>query len=92
MAASERADNNEPPMQAAGARVALGDLQLRAGQPLQAEQTFRADLALMPHNGWALNGLALALRAQGKPIEAQALQPQLDQAWAQADGALRLAR
>ena len=92
VAASERADNNEPPMLAAGARVALGDLQLRAGQPLQAEQTFRADLALMPHNGWALNGLALALRAQGKPIEAQALQPQLDQAWAQADGALRLAR
>jgi Flp pilus assembly protein TadD len=90
--ASQRADANEPPMLAAGARVALGDLQLRAGQPAQAEQTFREDLALMPANGWALNGLAQALRAQGKPAEAAALQPQLDRAWAQADTTLRAAR
>ena len=92
VAASERADNDEPPMLAAGARVALGDLQLRAGQPAQAEQTFRQDLALMPASGWALNGLAQALRAQGKPADADALKPQLDRAWAQADGALRAAR
>jgi predicted Zn-dependent protease len=90
VAASARADDNEPPMLAAGARVALGDLQLRAGQAAQAEQTFREDLAQMPANGWALNGLAQALRAQGKAADAQALQPQLERAWAQADGALRL--
>ncbi len=37
--ASQRADNDEPPMLAAGARVAL------------AEQTYREDLALLPANG-----------------------------------------
>ncbi len=92
VAASQRADDSEPPMLAAGARVALGDLQLRAGQPAQAEQTFREDLALMPANGWALSGLAQALRAQGKAADAEALKPQVDRAWAQADGALRAAR
>jgi tetratricopeptide (TPR) repeat protein len=86
---SQRPDDNEPPMLAAGARLALGDLQLRAGQAAQAEQTFREDLALMPASGWALHGLSQALRAQGKAAEADALKPQLDQAWAQADGALR---
>ena len=90
--ASQRADDGEPPMLAAGARVALGDLQLRAGQPAQAEQTFRTDLALMPANGWALSGLARALRAQGKSAEAEALKAPLEQAWAQADGVLRAAR
>jgi tetratricopeptide (TPR) repeat protein len=92
VAASQRADREEPPMLAAGARVALGDLQLRAGQPAQAEQTFREDLALLPDNGWALSGLAQALRAQGKPADADALKPQIQRAWAQADGALRTAR
>ncbi len=92
VAASQRADDNEPPMLAAGARVALGDLQLRAGQPAQAEKTFREDLALMPANGWALNGLSQALRAQGKPAQADALKPQLELAWAQADGTLKAQR
>ncbi len=92
VAASVRADDNEPPMLAAGARVALGDLQLRAGLAALAEQTFRQDLALMPANGWALSGLAQALRLQGKPAEAQALQGQLDRAWAQADVALKTMR
>jgi hypothetical protein len=87
--ASQRADDNEPPMLAAGARVALGELQLRAGLAAQAEKTFRDDLALMPASGWALHGLSQALRAQGKLADAQALQPQLDQAWAQADSALK---
>jgi hypothetical protein len=90
--AAQRPDDNEPPMLAAGARVALGELQLRAGQPAQAEATFREDLKRMPANGWALNGLAQALRAQGKPADANALQPQLDRAWAQADGTLRAVR
>ena len=87
--ASQRADDGEPPMLAAGARVALGDLQLRAGQPAQAERTYRDDLAAMPASGWALNGLSQALRAQGKATEAEALQPQIDKAWSQADAALK---
>ena len=85
LGAADRADDSEPPMLAAAARVALGDLQLRAGRAALAEQTFREDLARMPANGWALNGLAQALRLQGKAAEAEALKPALAQAWAQAD-------
>ncbi len=88
VAASRRADDNEPPMLAAGARLALGELQLRAGRALEAEKTYRADLAAQPGSGWALAGLTRALQAQGRAAEAQALQPQLAQAWAAADTAL----
>ena len=77
-------------MLAAGARVALGDLQLRAGRAAQAEQTYREDLALMPASGWALSGLAQALRAQGKA--ADALKPRLDRAWPLADSGLKTLR
>jgi len=90
--AADRADDSEPPMLAAGARIALGDLQLRAGRAVLAEQTFRQDLLLMPANGWALSGLDKALRAQGKAADADALKPLLAQAWAQADAELRTTR
>ena len=88
VAAAAGPDDNEPPMLAAGARVALGELQLRAGRAAQAEASFREDLILLPENGWALQGLAQALRAQGRSADAQALQPRLERAWAQADAAL----
>jgi len=87
--ASRHADESEPPMLAAGDRLALGDLQLRAGRAAQAEQTFREDLAALPGSGWALDGLTRALQAQGKTAEAQALQPRLAQAWVLADASLR---
>jgi tetratricopeptide (TPR) repeat protein len=87
---SRRADENEPPMLAAGARLVLGEMQLRAGRHGQAEATFREDLAAQPGSGWALDGLARALRAQGKAADAQALSAQLSSAWAQADAALRV--
>ena len=88
VAASRRADDSEPPMLAAGARLALGDLQLRAGRATEAEKTFREDLAAQPGSGWALSGLARSLRAQGRATDAQALQPQIAQTWAAADAAL----
>ena len=89
VAASLAADEFEPPMLADGARAALGDLQLRAGRAAQAEATFREDLRFFPDNGWALQGLARALAAQGKAAEAQALQAPIDRAWPQADAALK---
>ena len=87
--AAKRADNNEPPMLAAGARVALGELQLRAGRPAAAEKTFREDLVAQPGSGWALSGLVRALDAQGRAADAALIQPALLQAWSQADASLR---
>ena len=87
--AAKRVDDNEPPMLAAGARVALGDMQWRAGRHADAEASFRADLRAQPGSGWALSGLAQALRSAGRRAEAETLQPQIDSAWARADGDLR---
>lgn len=86
---SRRADESEPPMLGAGARLVLGEMQLRAGRKAQAEQTYREDLAAQAGSGWALDGLARALQAQGKAADAQGLQAPLALAWAQADAALR---
>lgn len=84
-------DNTEPPMLAAGARLALGDMQLRAQHWAAAEQSFRTDLAEHPASGWALRGLGRALRAQGRRAEAEAQQALLAQAWRVADAGLRTA-
>ncbi len=92
LAASSRADESEPPMLAAGDRLALGDMQLRAGRAALAEQTFRQDLKAQPGSGWALDGLARALGTQGKTAETQAVRTQLAQVWAQADASLRRER
>lgn len=89
VAASRDADDEEPPGLAAGARLALGELQLRLGRAGDAESTFRADLEALPKSGWALNGLARALAAQGKAAEAAAIRTQGEAAWPQADAALK---
>jgi tetratricopeptide (TPR) repeat protein len=89
VAASKSADDSEPPRLANGARLALGDLQLQLGRPVDAEATFRADLAVLPDSGWALNGLARALEAQGKTAEAAAVRGRAERAWPQADAALK---
>ena len=82
-------DQAEPPTLADGTRIALGDLQLRAKHFAEAEQTFRADLAVHPHSGWALRGLTQALQGQGRDAEAAGLRPELEQAWRLSDAALR---
>ena len=89
---SRRVDESEPPMLAAGDRLALAEMQLRAGRAKLAEQTFREDLVAQPESGWALEGLSRALQAQGKTTEARALQPRIDRVWALADAPLRSAR
>ncbi len=89
LALAQRADDSEPPMLGAGARLALGDMQLRAGHAALAEASFRSDLAEQPGSGWALKGLQQALQAQGKTVEADALQTPLTQAFGAADAGLR---
>ena len=50
-----------------------------------AEAVYRADLARHPHNGWALWGLAHALRNQHRDREAAAVEREFRQAWTNAD-------
>ena len=78
-------DEAEPPLMAAGSRLALGDIELRAKRWAEAEKTFRTDLAEHPKSGWARRGLALSLRAQGRDAEANAIRDELRRDWAGAD-------
>ncbi|MFG6489529.1 hypothetical protein ACG04R_22820 [Roseateles sp. BYS78W] len=88
--AGKEVDRAEPPMLAAGSRLALGDMQLKAARWAQAEASFRTDLAEHPHSGWALRGLLQSLQAQGKSAaEVAAVKTQLAASFAVADPALR---
>jgi hypothetical protein len=85
---SKDLDENEPPVLGAPARLALGDLQLKARRFAEAEATFRDDLARHPRSGWALRGLARAVQAQGREAEAGALKRDAEREWPAADRAL----
>lgn len=90
--ASSYADQTEPPMLAGGARLLLGEMQLRGQRHAQAEQSFRIALAEQPLSGWALDGLTRTLLAQDRGGEARALKAGLDRSWLLADTALRAPR
>ncbi len=79
---------DEPPQWNMTARQALGAVLLGAGRAPEAEAVYRADLARFPENGWALRGLADALRAGRKAVEADAVEARFRRAWAAADVAL----
>jgi len=66
-------------------RHMLGAELIKTGQFAQAESVYRQDLNRNPNNGWALFGLAQALRQQGKTSEAAAVEGQFAAAWKQAD-------
>ena len=66
-------------------RQILGAVLLNAGMGQEAEVVYREDLTYHPQNGWTLYGLAQSLRAQGKMEEADIVQEQFVQAWAEAD-------
>ena len=89
--AASAADDNEPPMLGAGARLALAQMQARGGQHAVAEKTWREDLAAWPASGWALAGLAGSLQAQGKRVEAEAQRREAARAWPVEDAALTAA-
>jgi len=66
-------------------RHLLGAQLLKAGKATDAEAVYRQDLQRHPDNGWALYGLAQALKAQNKTDAAAAADKQLAQAWKDAD-------
>jgi len=75
----------EPPTWHHPVRQILGAIQLEAGKPADAEQTYRDDLRKWPENGWSLTGLVQALRAQNKTDIANATEGRLRKAWGRAD-------
>jgi tetratricopeptide (TPR) repeat protein len=89
VAAAKRADDAEPPMLAAGAALSLADMQLALGRAADAEATYRSELKARPDSGWALQGLARALAAQGKSAEAASAKERAERAWALADALLK---
>ena len=76
---------DEPPGWMLPVRHALGALMMADDRPARAELIYREDLLRNRNNGWALTGLKKALLAQGKTAEADALEPQIEEAWAKAD-------
>lgn len=76
----------------APARHHLGLALLRANHPKEAERVYREDLRRHPDNGWALYGLAQAMRAQKRRREASEIEARFAEAWAAADVALTASR
>ncbi len=76
---------DEPPGWMQPVRHALGALLLSDGRAAEAESVYREDLTRHANNGWALLGLQQSLEAQGKHVEARAMDAMLDKAWARAD-------
>lgn len=66
-------------------RDLLGAQLLIAARPVEAERVYRDDLQRHPGNGWALYGLAAALRAQGHRTAAAAAEREFARAWEHAD-------
>ena len=73
-------------------RHALGAVLLAAGRAPEAETVYWQDLRRHPDNGWALFGLAQAIRAQGKDEQAAAVERRFDEAWERADVELTASR
>lgn len=73
-------------------RHALGAVLLEAGRPREAETVYWDDLEKWPNNGWALYGLAKALRAQGKDEQAELIEGRFETAWARADVVITASR
>jgi tetratricopeptide (TPR) repeat protein len=76
---------DEPPGWYLPSRNALGTALIRAGDFVAAEKVFREELAVHAESGRALFGLGLALRAQGRTKEAEAVDKRFRRAWRQAD-------
>jgi tetratricopeptide (TPR) repeat protein len=75
----------EPPAWYQPVRHRLGAVLLRAGRDADAEAVYREDLRRNPENGWALRGLELALRREGKRDEAREVAVRYHRAWARGD-------
>lgn len=76
---------DEPPIWYFPVREALGAELIAAGKPAPAEAVYRKDLKLNPENPRSLDGLAQALRAQGRSDEARQYERRFKSAWRYAD-------
>jgi tetratricopeptide (TPR) repeat protein len=72
------------------ARHWLGAALLDAKRHADAERVYRDDLKQHPHNGWALVGLQLALKAQGKAVDE--VEADLQRSWSRSDTWIRASR
>lgn len=73
-------------------RHALGAVLLAAGRPTEAETVYWEDLRRNPGNGFALQGLLHALRAQNKAEDAGLVEQRLAAAWGRSDSQLGSSR
>ena len=73
-------------------RHALGAILLEAGRPAEAETVYWEDLRRNRENGWALYGLAQALKAQGKTDDASLIEARFRKSWERADVTLTASR
>jgi len=87
-AREDRLAYNEPADWFFPVRHILGAELLKDGQGAAAELVYRDDLRRNPSNGWALFGLAQALREQHQSAAASAVDAEFKDAWRQADVAL----
>jgi tetratricopeptide (TPR) repeat protein len=85
VAAEDQLAYDEPADWFFPARHLLGAQLMLAGRPTEAEKVYREDLTRNPENGWALYGLSLALRAQGRAADAARVGKQQARAWQHAD-------
>jgi len=85
VAAEDRLAYDEPSDWFFPARHLLGAQLLRSGHAARAEQVYRDDLRRNPGNGWALEGLSTALKAQSRAPEAARAARELEVAWRHAD-------
>lgn len=84
VAIEDRLVYDEPPGWMLPVRHALGALMMADARYAECEQVYREDLARNRDNLWALTGLRLALEAQGKHMEAEAVGTRLEAALADA--------
>jgi tetratricopeptide (TPR) repeat protein len=82
----------EPPFWYYPTRQSLGLALLRADRAAEAEQVYRRDLEIYPHNGWSTFGLIQSLEAQGKNEEASMHREHFAALWSLADVELAASR
>jgi tetratricopeptide (TPR) repeat protein len=90
VALDDQLEVDEPEPLPFPARHWLGAALLEAQRPADAERVYREDLQQHPHNGWALLGLQLALKAQGK--SASEVEADLRASWGRSDTWIRGSR
>jgi len=81
---------DEPPDWYYPVRESLAAAYLAAGNPAEAEKTFREDLVHNPRNPRTLFGLTQALKAQSRDADAAWTDSQFKTAWKSADTELKL--